>query len=84
MTYIVRVTVLPRWLPARVNFTDLERYGGCWARTQARWFAWPLPFAGLTVAALGAVHPRPRWELLTLDTGFIPKSGRGSRGTGWF
>ena len=69
------------------NFTGLEHYGGRSARTHARWFGRPFPFARLAVAALGAVHPRvPEGlgELLVLDTSFVSKSGGGTWGTSWF
>ena len=78
---------LLQWLPGRLNFTGLEHCGGWSARTHARWFARPFPFACLAVAALGAVHPRvPEGlgALLVLDASFVPKSGRGTWGTGWF
>ena len=78
------MTALLQWLPARVNFTSLEHYGGLSARTHARWFAWPFPFARLVVVTLGAVHPRAWWGLLVLDASFVPKRGRGTWGTGWF
>ena len=57
------------------------------ARTHARWFARPFPFARLAVSALGAVHPRSMWELLVLErhgprrplgAGSLP-AGRGGR-----
>ena len=83
-SHFAHVTELLRWLPGRVNFTNLEYYGGRSARTPARWFARPFPFARLAVAALGAVHPRERWELPTMDAGFVAKSGRETWGTGWF
>ena len=57
---------------------------GTGRRAHARWFARPFPFARLAAAALGAVHPRSRWDLLVLDASFVPKSGRGTWGPGWF
>ncbi len=74
---------LLQWLPTRVNFTNLKHYDGWSVRTHARWFA-RLLFARLAVAALRVLHPRPRWELLVLDTSFMPKSGRKTWGVGWF
>ena len=74
-SHFAHVTGLLQWLPGRVNFTTLEHYGGRSARTHARWFARPFPFARLGVASLGAVHPRDRWELLALDASFVAKSG---------
>lgn len=83
-TYIAHVTALLQWLPERANFTGLEHCGGRSARTHARWFARPFPFVRLAVAALGAAHPRSLWELPIVDASFVPKSGRGTWGTGWF
>ena len=85
--HFAHVTELLQWLPGRLNFTGLEHYGGRSARTHARWFARPFPFARLAVAALAAVHPRvPEGlgELLVLDASFVSKSGRGTWGAGWF
>ena len=81
VSHFVHVTELRRWLPGRVNFTNLEHYGGWSTRTHARWFARPFPFARLAVAALGAVHPR---ELLIVDVNatFVSKSRHGT--WGWF
>ena len=73
--HFAHVTALLQWLSVRVNFTNLEHYGGRSARTYARWFARPLPFARLAMVALGAVHPRSMWELLDLDASFVSKSG---------
>ena len=78
------LVALLQWLLGHVNFTNLEHYGGRSARSHARWFARPFPFARLAVAALGAVHPRSQWELLVLDTSFVSKSGRRTWGAGWF
>ena len=68
--HFAHVTELLQWLPGRLNFTGLEHYGGRSARTHARWFARPFPFARLAVAALAErfedieilypVHPNPR------------------------
>ncbi len=82
--HFAHLVALLQWLPGRVNFTHLEHYGGRSARTHARWFARPFPFARLAVTALGAVHPRALWELLIVDASFVSKSGRGTWGTGWF
>lgn len=38
--YMAHVTALLQWLPARVNFTNLECYGGRSARTHARLPEW--------------------------------------------
>ena len=70
--------------PQTAYFTHLEYYGGRSVRAHARWFARSFPFARLAVVALGAVHPRSRWDLLVLDASFVPKSGRGTWGTDWF
>ena len=83
-SHFAHVTELLQWLPGRVNFTRLEHYGGRSARTHARWFGRPFPFARLAVAALGAVHPRARWALLALDASFVAKSGDQTWGAGWF
>ncbi len=75
------------WLPGRANFTGLEHYGDRSARTHARWFARPFPFARLAVAALGALHPRVPEGLgsaLAVDASFVDKSGHETWGTGWF
>ena len=82
--HFIHLVMLLLWLPGRVNFTNLEHYGGRSARTHARWFARPFPFARLAVAALCAGHPRELWELLVLDASFVPKSGDETWGTGWF
>ena len=85
--HFAHVIELLQWLPGRLNFTSLEHYGGRSARTHARWFARPFPFARLSVAALGAVHPRvPEGlgKLLALDASFVAKSGDATWGTGWF
>ena len=74
--YIAHVMALLQWLPGRANCTGLAPYGSRSAR--------PFPFVRLAVAALGAVHPRALWELLIVDARFVPKSGRGTWGTGWF
>ena len=85
--HFVHLVTLLLWLPGRVNFTNLEHYGGRSARTHARWFARPFPFARLAVAALGAAHPRvPEGlgALLAMDASFVTKSGDETWGTGWF
>ena len=82
--YFAHLVALLQWLPERVNFTHLERYGGWSARTHARWFARAFPFARLAVAALGILRPRPVGELLALDASFVPKSGDRTWGLGWF
>ena len=56
--HFAHVVGMLQWLPGRLNFTNLEHYGGRSARTHARWFGRPFPFARLAVAALGALHPR--------------------------
>ncbi|MYA03371.1 MAG: hypothetical protein F4Y37_01975 [Caldilineaceae bacterium SB0664_bin_22] len=79
--HFAHLVALLQWLPGRLNFTGLEHYGGRSARTHARWFARPFPFARLAVAALGALHPRVSeglGELLVLDTSFVSKSGCGT------
>ncbi len=76
---------LLQWLPGRANFTSLDHYGGRSARAHARWFARPFPFARLSVAALGALHPRVPDGLgtvLAVDASFVSKSGRKTGGTG--
>ena len=86
-SHFAHVTELLQWLPGRVNFTNLEHYGGRSARSHARWFARPFPFARLAVAALGAAHPRvPEGlgALLAMDASFVTKSGDETWGTGWF
>ena len=86
-SHFAHVTGLLQWLPGRLNFTNLERYGGRSARTHARWFACPFPFARLAVAALGAAHPRVSeglGERLALDASFVAKSGDKTWGAGWF
>ena len=35
-------------------------------------------------AALGALRPRLVGELLVVTASFVPKSGRGTWGVGWF
>ncbi|MCY4521114.1 MAG: transposase [Caldilineaceae bacterium] len=85
--HFAHVTELLQWLPGRVHFTDLARYGGRSARTHARWFARPFPFARLAVAALGALHPRVPEGLgsaVAVDASFVDKSGGETWGTGWF
>ncbi|MYD91586.1 MAG: hypothetical protein F4Y08_14860 [Caldilineaceae bacterium SB0662_bin_9] len=85
--HFAHVTELLQWLPGRLNFIGLEHYGGRSARTHARWFARPFPFARLAVAELGALHPRvPEGlgELLALDASFVAKSGDKTWGMGWF
>ena len=82
--YFAHLVALLLWQPERVNFTNLERYGGRSARTHARWFGRAFPFARLAVAALGALRPRPVGELLVLDASFVPKSGHKTWGLGWF
>ncbi|MYC62557.1 MAG: transposase [Caldilineaceae bacterium SB0661_bin_34] len=86
-SHFAHVTGLLQWLPGRLNFTNLEHYGGRSARTHARWFARPFPFARLAVAALGALPPQvPEGlgELLAMDASFVAKSGDQTWGTGWF
>lgn len=83
-SHFAHVTGLLQWLSGRVNFTNLEHYGGRSARTHARWFARPFPFARLAVASLGALHPWDRWGLLALDASFVAKSGDKTWGAGWF
>ena len=83
-SHFAHLMELLQWLPERVNFTHLERYGGWSVRTHARWFGRPFPFARLAVAALGALLPRPVGELLVLDASFVPKSGSRTWGLGWF
>ena len=66
------------WVPGCVHFTDLARYVGRSARTHARWFGRPCPFARLSVAALGALQPRVSEGLgsaLAVDASFVSKSG---------
>ena len=85
--HFAHVIELLQWLPGRLNFTSLEHYGGRSARTHARWFTRPFPFARLAVAALGAAHPRvPEGlgALLAMDASFVAKSGDETWGTGWF
>jgi len=85
--HFVHLVELLQWLPGRVHFTDLARYGGRSARTHARWFGRPFPFARLAVAALGALHPRVPEGLgsaLAVDASFVSKSGHETWGTGWF
>ena len=85
--HFAHVTELLLWLPGRVHFTDLARYGGRSARTHARWFGRPFPFARLAVAALGALPPRVPEGLgsaLAVDASFVSKSGHETWGTGWF
>ena len=79
--HFVHLVELLQWLPGRVHFTDLARYGGRSARTHARWFGRPFPFARLAVAALGALHPRVPEGLgsaLAVDASFVSKSGHGT------
>ena len=86
-SHFAHVTGLLQWLPGHLNFTNLEHYGGHSARTHARWFARPFPFARLAVAALGALPPRVSeglGELLAMDASFVSKSGDKTWGTGWF
>ena len=86
-TFLAHLLALLQWLLGRLNFTGLEAHGGRWARTHARWFARPFPFARLAVGTLAAVHPRVSeglGELLVLDTSFVAKSGHKTWGVGWF
>ena len=86
-TFLAHLLALLQWLPGRLNFTGLEAHGGWSARTHARWFGRPFPFARLAVGTLAAVHPRVAkglGELLVVDTSFVAKSGRKTWGVGWF
>ncbi len=85
--HFAHVVGMLQWLPGRLHFTNLEHYGGRSARTHARWFGRPFPFARLAVAALGARHPRVSeglGELLAMDASFVTKSGDQTWGAGWF
>ncbi len=86
-TFMAYLLALLQWLPGRLNFTGLEAHGGRAARTHARWFGRPFPFARLAVGTLAAVHPRVSkglGELLVVDTSFVAKNGRKTWGVGWF
>ena len=86
-TFLAHLLALLQWLPGGLNFTGLEAHGGWSARTHARWFGRPFPFARLAVGTLAAVHPRVAkglGELLVVDTSFVAKSGRKTWGVGWF
>ena len=83
-SFIAHALALLQWLPGRVNFTNLAAYGACSARTCARWFARPFPWARLAVAALCVGHPRRCWEALAVDATFVRKSGRATWGADWF
>ena len=82
--FMAHVLGLLQWLPGRVNFTNLAYYGGCAARTYARWFARPFPWARLAVAALCAGHPHPRFPALAVDATHVRKSGDRTWGADWF
>ena len=80
--FLAHVLVLLQWLPGRVNFTNLARYGGRAARTYARGFARSCPWARLAVAGLCAGHPRRCWAALAVDATHVRKSGDRTWGTG--
>ena len=82
--FMAHVLGLLQWLPGRVNFTSLAYYGGYAARTYARGFARPFPWARLAVAALCAGHPHPRFPALAVDATHVRKSGDRTWGADWF
>lgn len=82
--FMAHVLVLLQWLPGRVNFTHLAYYGGRAARTYARGFGRPFPWARLAVAALCAGHPRGRFCAVAVDASHLHKSGHETWGVGWF
>ena len=86
-TFMAHLLGRLQWQPDRRNFSGLAAYGGRAARTHARWFGRPFPFARLAVGTLAAVHPRVSQglgELLSLDASFVAKSGGKTWGVGWF
>ncbi len=85
--HFVHLVELLQWLPGRVNFTGLEHYGVRSARTHARWFGRPFPFARLAVASLGVLHPRVPKGLgsaVAVDASFVSNSGHGPRARAGF
>ncbi len=86
-TFMAHLLDRLQWQPDRRNFSGLAAYGGRAARTHARWFGRPFPFARLAVGTLAAVHPRVSkglGALLSLDASFVAKSGCKTWGVGWF
>jgi hypothetical protein len=71
---ITHMVALLKWLSNRVHFIHLEHSVGRSTR--------PFDFVHLAMVALCAGHPRARWKLLVLDANFVPKSDRGTWGTG--
>ena len=86
-TFMAHLLGRLQWQPGPLNFSGLAAYGERAARTYARWFDRPIPFARLAVGTLATVHPRVSkglGELLSLDASFVAKSGRKTWGMGWF